>query len=106
LALSGTADLEPEQRAGVSNALGILAKDTGRYNDAGRHYAATLALLGPALGSNSPLLASAYHNIAGLAHVQGHFAEAEEPARRALALREGGNADPTEVAADAAVLGA
>jgi len=105
-ALSETEDLEPGQRAGVSNALGILAKDTGRYDDAARHYAAIPALLEPALGSNSPLLAPAYHNIAGLAHVQGHFAEAEEPARRALALREKGTADPTGVAADAAVLGA
>lgn len=105
-ALSETEDLEPTQRAGVSNALGILAKDTGRYEEAARHYAATLALLEPALGSNSPLLAPAYHNIAGLAHVQGHFAAAEEPARRALTLREEGKADPTEVAADAAVLGA
>jgi tetratricopeptide (TPR) repeat protein len=97
----------PRQRAAVHNARGILAKDTGRYATAAGHYAAARNLLEPIVGADSWELATVHHNLAGLGHAQGHYVEAEEPARRALALRRSNPAaDPTDVAGDATVLGA
>lgn len=96
--------LEPELLGAAHSALGMVCKDTGRYEEAGRYYATALDLLASAgPGARACLL----HNLAGLAHVQGQFAEAEGPARRALALRnQAGDFDSTDVAADTAVLGA
>jgi tetratricopeptide (TPR) repeat protein len=90
--------------AAADNALGVVYKDTGRYELAAARYASALHAAGPA---DRDLRASIHHNLAGLAHARGEFAAAEAPARAALALREeerGPHAPQT--AADAAVLGA
>jgi tetratricopeptide (TPR) repeat protein len=91
-----------ELLSAANNALGVVYKDTGRYAEAADHYAAALAT-----STQADLTASIYHNIAGLAHAERRFADAVPPARAALALhrRECGPT-ATEVAADAAVLGA
>jgi tetratricopeptide (TPR) repeat protein len=92
--------------AGPLNALGILAKDRGHYEDAQVYYDRALSLLASS-GTAVSDLASVYHNFAGLAHVQGRFAEAEEPAREAIRLRRASDTpDPAGLAADLSVLGA
>ena len=98
------AALRVDADSGVArNGLGVVYKDAGRFGEAAEQYAAALA----GSGVDVALRADVFHNLAGLEHAQGRFAEAVGPAREALALRErvhGGRA--TEVAADAAVLGA
>ncbi|MBT2549749.1 tetratricopeptide repeat protein [Arthrobacter sp. ISL-65] len=107
LNLAGWDSLEPLRKAGVLNAQGILAKDTGRFEESKRFYTRALELMTGALGSNAPELASVHHNLAGLLHAQGRFDEAEPEALRALALRNlSVPPDPTGEAADMSVLGA
>ncbi|GAA4670603.1 hypothetical protein Prum_072960 [Phytohabitans rumicis] len=91
-----------EPLSAVNNALGVVYKDAGRYAEAAERYAAALAT-----STHTDLTACIYHNLAGLAHAEGRFADALTPARTALMLhrREHGPT-ATEVAADAAVLGA
>jgi tetratricopeptide (TPR) repeat protein len=103
-ALAG-AELPPFNAAILAtthNGLGILLKDTARYVEAGMHYSIALDY-----ARDPRMRAAVLHNIAGLAHAQGHFAQAEEPARAAVELRSGtcGTFHP-DVAADIAVLGA
>jgi tetratricopeptide (TPR) repeat protein len=98
---------EPLRMAGICNAQGILAKDTGHFTEAGRYYARAQRLMTEALGPDAPAAAGILHNIAGLLHVQGRFAEAEPAIRKALKLRE--LAEPSDlvgIAADTSVLGA
>ena len=97
----------PLTRAGAHNASGILAKDTGRYDDAEHHYTVALTGMRDVLGDDHPDLASLFHNLAGLAHARGQHADGEEHARHAITLRERTHGpDSPEVAADQAVLGA
>lgn len=107
LALSERTPDSPLLPVGPLNALGILAKDRGLYEDAGNHYNRALELLTSHAGMDAPELAGIYHNLAGLAHIQGKFAQAEEPARQAIRLREAASPpDPAGFAADLSVLGA
>jgi tetratricopeptide (TPR) repeat protein len=94
--------LPMELLSAANNALGVVYKDAGRYAEAADRYAAALAA-----STHTDLTASIHHNLAGLAHAEGRFTDAVTPARTALALhrRERGPT-ATEVAADAAVLGA
>ena len=92
-----------QARAAAFNALGVLAKETGRYADAHAFYAEAMQLVRP----TEPAVPALLHNVAGLAHAQGRFDEAEQPARHALQLHEQMcGADSEEAAADASVLGA
>lgn len=107
LALSELTPDFPFLPAGPLNALGILAKDRGRYEEARIYYNRALGLLASHAGMDTPELAGIYHNLAGLAHVQGQFAQAEEPARQAVRLRRAASPpDPDGLAADLSVLGA
>jgi tetratricopeptide (TPR) repeat protein len=107
LHLTGWDSLEPLRKAGVLNALGILAKDTGHFEDSKRYYTNAHELMTGALGSNAPEFASMHHNLAGLLHAQGRFDEAEPEALRALSLRALSDpTDPSGMAADMSVLGA
>lgn len=100
------AHLEPAVRAATVNALGVLAKDTGDHDGALARYREALALL-PDGRAHDGLRATLQHNVAGVAHVRGDLAEAEEPARRAVALRRAiPGVDPCAVASDETVLGA
>jgi tetratricopeptide (TPR) repeat protein len=83
--VTGSADRAeptPELLGAAHSALGMVCKDTGRYEEAGRRYATALDLLACAGPGARVCL---HHNLAGLAHAQGRFAEAEGPARRAVA---------------------
>jgi tetratricopeptide (TPR) repeat protein len=102
-----SATLNSVRQAGVENALGILAKDTGRYSEAADHYSAAMQLLPGAHKPHAAWCASLHHNLAGLSYAQGQYNRAEESARRALQLRPRTSvADRAAVAADLSVLGA
>lgn len=83
-----TADLDGTHRAAAHNALGSLAKTTGRYAEARVHYDDALATLQTEAAAGSPTLANAHQNLAGLSYSQGQHVEAEASARRALQLRQ------------------
>lgn len=105
--LAESSKAEPLRKAAVQNALGILSKDTGHFQEAEGHYAQTRGLMEDALGPGAPGMAGLHHNLAGLLHVQGHYFEAEPEIRKAMALRQ--REDPVDVpalAADTSVLGA
>ena len=105
--LADQTQLGPAVQAAVANALGVLAKDTGHYAEALVRYREPLAALTEHDRSNDALRATVQHNLAGLAHIQGDFAAAEAPARRAVTLRRAlPDADRCVVAADETVLGA
>lgn len=107
LALSEQAPNPPSLSTAPLNALGILSKDRGLYEEAEKYYIMALDLLVCQVGKNAPELAGVYHNLAGLAHVQGSFSEAEEPARQAIQLRQSAHlVDAAGLAADLSVLGA
>jgi tetratricopeptide (TPR) repeat protein len=84
-----------------------LAKDTGQYDTAARHYLTALELAQQVHGQDHPALASLMHNLAGLEHARGRYGKGEHFARLAISLRER-QADPdsVELAGDLAVLGA
>lgn len=93
--------------AGAVNGLGILLKDTGRFNAAGALYQRAMSLVTEIHGPDSAELASLFHNLAGLEHARGRFADGEPYARRAIALRDRVDGPTsTGMAGDRAVLGA
>ena len=87
------------------NGLGVVYKYTGRFDDAERVYRRALTLAEMLRPANTQQLADLYHNLGGLAHARGRFAEAEPLARSAveLRLRALGEQHPS-VAADRAAL--
>lgn len=98
---------DPAVLAWAFNGLGIVYKDTGRFDHAHLLYRHALVVASRVFGANSPELAAIYHNLAGLDHAQGRYIEAEHNARRALALRAPGEGPSSSgMAADLAVLGA
>lgn len=106
--LCRAADLarSPLSVASVLNARGILAKDTGRLEQASQHYRAALSQMRSVVGDDHECLASLFHNLAGLEHAQQRHLEGEPHARRAIRLRTRQcGPDSLEVAADLAVLG-
>ena len=103
-ALAEQAQLPAWRQARVLNGLALIYKDTADYDEAAKLYHQALQDT-----AQNDLLARAtlQHNLAGLAHGQGHFVQAEQPARCAVELRTVvlGRGHP-DVAADLAVLGA
>lgn len=100
-------DLEPLRQAGVLNAKGILCKDTGRYEEAAALYAEAFTLTTDTLGPDDPQIAAVHHNLAGLAHVQGNYDDAEPHIRAALDIRHrNDHGKEAGIAADTSVLGA
>jgi len=98
---------DPISRAMALNGLGIVFKDTQRFELAGQCYRQALTLLEQTIGPNDLELAPLYHNRAGLEHAQDRFTEGEPLARRALELRAAHEGLETSgAAADLAVLGA
>ncbi|MEV4187036.1 tetratricopeptide repeat protein [Streptosporangium canum] len=105
---AGLADgTDRERAATVRLALGVLCKETGRYDEAETCYREALACL-ERHGADHPMRADALHNLAGLAHARGGGDPAgEHHARAAIEIRQralGPHHD--HVAADLAVLGA
>lgn len=91
--------------ASVLNARGILAKDTGRLEQASRYYREALSRMRDVVGDDHECLASLFHNLAGLEHARRRHLEGETHARRAIRLRTRQcGPDSLEVAADLAVL--
>lgn len=104
--LAATDPALPLRLALISNAQGILAKDTGDFDGALSHYVDAQKVVETELGESDPALASIHHNLAGLLLAQERFAEAEQSARKAVALRERAvPLDPEGLAADRSVLG-
>lgn len=91
-------------QAGACNALGVLCKETGRYEEAECHYQRARTLL-EASGLDPSALASVWHNLAGLAYARGLHADGERAAQLAIETRHSAvGPDTPEVAADLAVL--
>jgi tetratricopeptide (TPR) repeat protein len=103
-ALAEQANLPTWRQARVLNGLALIHKDTANYDEAAKLYRQALHHTAK---DNLMVRATLQHNLAGLAHAQGGFLEAEQPARCAVELRTAvlGCGHP-EVAADLAVLGA
>lgn len=110
LASAEAADPAGEDGALVAalNALGLLSKDLGRYDEARGHYLRALALLERAGTDADPDdVATLYHNLGGIEHARGDHVAAEVLARRGLALRTSlGRADDCLLAADQVALAA
>jgi len=71
--------------AALHNMLGIVAKFTGRLDDAAAHYAGALAIY-ERVGAPPAGLATLHHNLGGLAHSRGDLQTAERETRRALEM--------------------
>lgn len=104
LALTGLGEAATETAAARNN-LGVLYKYTGQFDQAEALYYAALASL-PA-GPTHPLAAVLHHNLGGLEHARGRFAEGEPLARRAWEINRErlGEAHPTTLADAAAYAG-
>jgi tetratricopeptide (TPR) repeat protein len=97
----------PLALAAANNALCMLYKYTGRWPEAARLYRDALAILEAAFGPRDVHLAPVLHNLGGLAHARGRFAQGIVHARRGLAIRERAlGRDDVRVAMDAGALGA
>jgi len=89
------------------NSRGVALKHAGRYDEAELAYEESFEILTRCYGPEHPGQATAYHNLAGLAHAQGEFVRGESLARKGIALRERDlGTDNVRVAEDRAVLGA
>ncbi|MCX6620349.1 MAG: tetratricopeptide repeat protein [Acidobacteria bacterium] len=89
------------------NALGMFCKYTGKFDEGIALYDRALAASIAEFGPEHPDNASIYHNIGGIHHARGAFAEAEEPARRSVEIRKAAlGEDHPAVAADEAAYAA
>ena len=91
----------------IHNMRGVTAKHTGRFDDAAAHYARLRAVLDVEPVADEQGLAVLLHNLGGLAHSRGQFAEGLAYAQRGLKLRIGvvGEHHP-DVARDLNAIGA
>ena len=100
-------DLAGGLTAAAQNTLAITFKDGGRYDEAAALYRDVLAEAITTFGPTSSAVASAHHNLAGLAYARGDYQAAEPLARHAVQLRaQLMGAGHKDVAADLAVLAA
>jgi tetratricopeptide (TPR) repeat protein len=98
---------EDPETATALNALGIVCKYAGRFEEGEAVYQRALATVEATSGPMSNDAASVWHNLGGLAFDAGRYDVAEEPARRAVDIREAAlGADHPAVAADVAALAA
>jgi tetratricopeptide (TPR) repeat protein len=79
-AVFGAASFDVAQ---LNNSLGMVYKYWGRWDDARRLYDLVLQAVRASDGDDSDAAASVYHNLGGLLHAAGDYAQAEAPARRA-----------------------
>jgi tetratricopeptide (TPR) repeat protein len=75
--------LDGDDLVAVLCGLGIVYKDVGRFDEAEALYRRALTIASP----RSFAAASLWHNLAGLDHARGRYAEGEPAARRSVALR-------------------
>jgi len=91
------------ERATALNALGMVCKYDGRFDESVALYRDALALL----GEDHPAAAAIYHNLGGVEHARRDFAAAEPYARRSVELRRAAHGpDHVLVAVDEAALAA
>lgn len=89
------------------NAQGLACKDLGRYDEARVLYLRALGLAGRVPYPSIDTLATLLHNLGGIEHAAGRFAEGEPHARRGLAIRRSiAGAESHEVACDMIALAA
>lgn len=89
------------------NAAGLRCKAVGRYREGRACYERALALLGGPAGADREAIATIYHNLGGIEHARGNYADAEVLARRGLELRRSApDARPRDLAADIIALAA
>ena len=110
-ALASAEAAGPAARSGVLaaalNALGLLCKDLGRYDEAHGYYLRALTLLEREASADPDDIATLYHNLGGIEHASGNYAAAEALARRGLAIRSGlGRPEDGRLAADQVALAA
>jgi Tfp pilus assembly protein PilF len=75
------------ETAGALNALGMIYKYWGRFDEGRRVYEQALAILVQAFGEEHTDVATVHHNLGGLEHARRDFAAAEPHARRSVELR-------------------
>lgn len=78
-----TAASDGDDLVAVLCGLGIVYKDAGRFDEAEALYRRALTIASP----RGFAAASLWHNLAGLDHARGRYAEGEPAARRSVALR-------------------
>ena len=88
------------------NALGVLCKDLGRYDEARALYERALAVLDRSPTPDGHGVATLYHNLGGIEHARRDFPAAESLARRGLALRRNLGDDDEALATDLVALAA
>jgi len=98
--------LDARRLAVALNGLGLVCKDLAKHNEARAAYRRALALLEQAPGSHDDWIATIYHNLGGIEHASGNYAQGEPLARRGLAIRRALGGDAEAVAADMAALAA
>ncbi|MGH8491368.1 MAG: tetratricopeptide repeat protein, partial [Gammaproteobacteria bacterium] len=81
------AKLEPDNPTYL-NMAGTLAREIGRYTEAGPFLEEALAILEKALGPEHPNVAQSLNNLAGLYKAQGQYAKAEPLYKRSLTIWE------------------
>jgi tetratricopeptide (TPR) repeat protein len=99
--------VSPQARLAVLNASAVVCKDTGSFERAEELYREVLDGFTALDGPSCDAVAATCHNLAGLSHARGRYAEAEPWARRAVEIRLRGHvADDPRVLADQVVLAA
>lgn len=107
LALAESALPRDDQALALAlNALGLLCKDLGRWDEARALYERALDLLDHHPDAHPDDLAAVWHNLGGIAHARGDFVAGEAAARRGIALRESAGSSPRLIAADRSALAA
>ena len=95
---------DPVLHAAALTSQGITAKELGAFDAAARCYA-QVSRIHREFGATATDAAALEHNLAGLEYARGRYAEAQEHARQALALRrQVPRVAQVDLAADAAVL--
>lgn len=96
--------IDSPEAAAAGHNLAVTYKYTGRVDDAERLYQRALDAA-EARGDDS-FAATVLHNLGGLAHARGAYAEGEAWARRGVEVRERAGGDPVALAADRGALAA
>ncbi len=80
---------DPFLLASVLNDFGVLCKYTGRFAEAKRMYLRAMMLVGRVNedSNHGEFVATLYHNLAGIAHAQGRYAEGLKHAGRGVRAR-------------------
>lgn len=90
--------------ARIAHNLAVIYKYTGRFDQADQLYQRALTVA--TARHDDAFAATICHNLGGLAHARGAYAEGVPWARRSVALRVASDADPVTVAADCGALAA